>query len=99
LRTSKVKRYSSHGNAMEEEDILGIHSCAKFGYNGTLPYLVAGNAPYASVSFESFENTYVQGGITYLENDLRLESAYGSEHTMRAHTGAQSFQLATGPQT
>ncbi len=52
---SKVTRYSPYGYPVEEQDVLGIKSAAKFGYNNTLPVLVAQNAAYNETQFTDFE--------------------------------------------
>lgn len=56
IQGSKVNIYSPHGVPLEEENILGIKSCARYGYEDHVPLLVAGNAGYNSVLFESFED-------------------------------------------
>ncbi len=53
---SKVNKYSPHGIPLEEEDALNINSTAHFGYNKTLPTLVAQNASYKEVAFNDYEN-------------------------------------------
>src|SRR5204863_414487 len=60
LKLNTITQYSPNGNALEEENILGISSTAKFGYHETQPYLIAKNASNKMVYFESFENTYLQ---------------------------------------
>lgn len=94
LGLNTTTRYSPNGNALEEENILGIKSCAKFGYQKLLPYLVAQNSAYAHTAFESFENEYPQGGTTYLEDGLILNSTDGVIATNIGHSGAQSLKLS-----
>lgn len=91
LELNKVTQYSPNGNALEEVNILGIKSAAKFGYHKTLPYLIAQNADYKSVMFESFENTY-NGGNT-LEDGIQLNALDGSIDNTVSHSGEQSFKL------
>lgn len=91
LELNKVTKYSPNGNALEEVNILGIKSAAKFGYYKTLPYLIAQNADYKSVMFESFENTY-NGGNT-LEDGIQLNALDGSIDNTVSHSGEQSFKL------
>lgn len=88
LRVSHVTRYSPNGNALEEENILGIRSTAKYGYDKTLPYLVANNAGYEKALFEGFEKTYNTG--QYLEDGLALES--GVTLVSDAHSGETGAQ-------
>ena len=56
LRTNRVDYYTPNGNAVEESNILNIKSAAKFGYNESVPVMVAKNAPYTSIQFISFED-------------------------------------------
>lgn len=100
LQTSKVTRYSRHGNAEEEKDIMGIYSSAKFGYDRTLPYVIAKNAPYNSVYFESFEKSYSSrcapnsNTINVLvEDEVLLDSDAGYLLTSWGHSGKGSLKL------
>ncbi|MEO6039486.1 MAG: hypothetical protein ABIQ93_13820, partial [Saprospiraceae bacterium] len=52
---SQIVSYSPHGYPMEEVDALGVRSIVKFGYNNTLPVLVAQNADYNSAFFYDYE--------------------------------------------
>jgi hypothetical protein len=72
VRTDSVTAYSPDGNVLEERDALWHPSCAKFGYDHTLPYLVAKNSIGGSVLFDSFEKDYVRNGTTYLEDGVAL---------------------------
>jgi hypothetical protein len=65
---SKVNKYAPYGYPLEEEDVLAIKSSAKFGYDNTLPVLVAQNAAYAETIFSDFEY-----GST---NNLNLKTAH-----------------------
>jgi len=56
LNPTRVIRYSHNGEPVEEVDILGIPSTAHFGYEEQVPILIAKNASYNSVLFESFED-------------------------------------------
>lgn len=90
IRTSLITQYSPNGEAIEEKDALHIYSSAKFGYYGMLPYLVAQNATYSTVQFESFENVYsgkVEEGLT-LSNSGLIDNAV-------AHSGRSSYRLKT----
>jgi hypothetical protein len=91
VKLSTVTKYSPDGNAMEEKDILGIYSAAKFGYDHTQPYLVAKNADYQSVMFDGFERAYSANSA--LEDGW----APGGISTLRvsttAHSGKYSWKL------
>lgn len=90
LKLNTVTQYSPDGNALEEQDILGIFSAAKFGYNGTQPYLVAKNADYQAVQFEGFENLY---GGTKFEDGWTPVNAFTRDVTV-SHSGIASLKLA-----
>lgn len=90
LELNTVNTYSPNGNALEEENILGIKSAAKFGYHKTLPYLIAQNAEYNSIMFESFENDY----SGFLEDGIDWNSLDGSIDNNTSHSGNSSFKLA-----
>lgn len=96
LRTNLINKYSPHGDPLEESNILGIKSCAKYGYNKTLPYLTAQNAEYNSVYFESFENTYtlaVTCGNTNSGNIVEDECNVTST-VNTAHSGYRACRLS-----
>ncbi len=57
LPLNTVNHYLPNGEPAEEQDILGVYSTAKFGHQQTVPILVAQNAPYETVLFESFEES------------------------------------------
>jgi len=90
LKLNSVTQYSPNGNDLEEQDILGIFSTAKFGYDKTVPYLVAKNAEYQAVQFESFEKTYKDS--TELEDGLEPGSMT-RRTTDFAHSGNASWTL------
>lgn len=77
---SKITKYSPYGYPVEEEDVLGIKSSAKFGYENTLPVLVAHNAARDEVKFTDFE--YGFGSNTHIS-------------TATAHSGYASYDLTT----
>lgn len=52
---SKATKYSPNGYPLEEEDVLGIKSSARFGYNDQLPVVVAKNAGFNEIKFTDFE--------------------------------------------
>ena len=56
LKTNTVTMYSPNGEALEEQNILGVKSTAKFSYGENVPVLVAQNAAYRSVLFEGFDD-------------------------------------------
>ncbi|MEO6302812.1 MAG: hypothetical protein ABIP51_06545, partial [Bacteroidia bacterium] len=52
---SKITKYCPFGYPIEEEDVLGIKSAAKFGYNDVLPVSVSQNAAFNEIKFTDFE--------------------------------------------
>ncbi|MBL0035816.1 MAG: hypothetical protein IPP26_08620 [Flavobacteriales bacterium] len=94
IETNHVVAYSPDGQALEEENALGIRSCSKFGYDRQLPYLVAQNSASPLVLFESFEKQYTSG--TYLEDRVQFSwNSYGTINTAAAHAGKKSFSSST----
>lgn len=77
---SEIVSYSPQGYPLEEKDVLDINSTARFGYNKTLPTLVAQNAAYSEVKFTDFEFGMDPATITAI-------------NTNYAHSGSRSFDL------
>lgn len=95
LKATTITKYDPNGNALEEQNILGIKSTVKFGYHQYLPYLTASNSPYGSVAFESFENTYSTAlGTVVEENTLVLAGTNVVDE--ESHTGYASLKFASG---
>ncbi|SKC59340.1 immunoglobulin domain-containing protein [Ohtaekwangia koreensis] len=89
LKVNEITKYSPNGEAVEEKNALDILSTAKFGYSGALPYLIAQNASYGSVLFESFENLY--SGTNAFEDGIGLN---GNSLVMTtSHSGRNSLLL------
>ncbi len=62
LKLNEVTKYSPHGNALEEKNILGIYSAAKYDYsfgnsNNLLPVMITSNGAYTSIAFDSYETS------------------------------------------
>jgi hypothetical protein len=94
LRTSTVTNYSPNGEALEEQDALGIYSSAKFGYNNMVPYLVAANAANSRVQFESFEKVYGIAIPYKLEDGVTVNNPTVTVVSSTAHAGKNSYMLA-----
>lgn len=56
LTLNTVTRYSPNGNSVEEKNILGIHSAARFSHNDMLPAIIGENTKYGNIFFRSFED-------------------------------------------
>jgi hypothetical protein len=62
LKLNQVTKYSPHGSALEEKNILGIYSSVKYDYSfgnskNLLPVMMTSNGEYRSIAFESFETS------------------------------------------
>ncbi len=92
-RLNKTEQFSPFGQVIEEQNLLDIYSCAKYGYNENVPYLVAQNSDYQSVQFESFEMVYTPPGLPDYWEDGLLNMLPGSYATGIAHSGQHSWQV------
>lgn len=93
LNTTTITKYSPNGNALQEENILGIQSVAKFGYHDALPYLIGSNCNYETTQFESFENVYSVSGKSYFENGVQY---FGNKNIIDesvSHSGSNSLEI------
>jgi hypothetical protein len=96
IKASEVSMYSPNGAALEETDVLSIYSNAKFGYNHTVPYLVAQNADYGTVQFESFENLYAGDGGShwaYYEDGVEAWQSDGYITDTLPHSGKYCYRM------
>jgi hypothetical protein len=86
--------FTPDGHLLEAENVLGIKSAEKFGYNNNLVYLAANNASFASVLFESFEKNYsiFKCGELYCFEEIGFTDA--AELTNEyAHSGDYSLEI------
>ena len=99
VASNTVTLYSKNGQELENVDVLGQYSAAKFSFSGTLPASVASNAMYREIynsSFEDINSTYANRSQKAKQaeflpvdgSDLRLAMVSG-----RAHTGIWSAKL------
>jgi hypothetical protein len=85
ILANTVEKYNSNGDAIQERNALGIYSTAKYGYSEAVPYLIAQNAEYNSVMFESFEIQYSKTPTLQFEDGLTMT---GITHvTTKGHGG------------
>jgi len=56
IRSDSTSRYSPNGDAVESKDPLSVYSAVRLSHQHMLPKLVAKNAHYDDVEFESFED-------------------------------------------
>jgi hypothetical protein len=82
---------------LEEQNILGTKTIAKYSNDFALPYVVANNTAYDNVMFEGFEN-YSLGcntATTYcFEDGYSLETSNGEISSDYSHSGNNSWKLA-----
>jgi hypothetical protein len=93
ITASTVQAYEPDGLPVQEANALNITSTAKFGYNKALAYLVAQNAGYGAVYFESFEKSYSKNGNLYLEENFKFNSTEVNLESTYSHSGSNSVQL------
>ncbi len=93
-KTSSITKYSPHGFAIQEENINGIPSSAKYGYNGMLPYMSTQNGTDSATRFESFENMYPIGyAYPSALNYEYFAGNFTTNYTQNeGHTGRKSFK-------
>jgi len=92
LRTSTITHFSPNGDQIENKNILAIHSTVKYGYNHTVPILVAQNAEKKTVAFESFEKSYPTDNGNVLENNIPINSTAVLTGEVK-HTGDSALKL------
>lgn len=95
LHTDSVTMTSPFGEVIEQRDVLGVYSTAKFAYSNTMPKLVAHNARHESVDFESFEEWPFSSPPTAAHSGKRsyaLSSQAGGESSDPIFTGLKITQ-------
>jgi hypothetical protein len=92
LEITHVDKYSPDGDIVQERNALNVPGAAKFGYSGSVPYLLAQNAEYESVYYEGFEKVYGSSG-TLLEEGVSITG--GSRAQGGAHAGLFSLSLTS----
>jgi hypothetical protein len=68
--TNNNKLYSPYGYLLESEDAILTPNTQKYCFNHTLPALIAKNATYGEVGFESFEEYYSSSNIYSTLNSI-----------------------------
>ena len=92
VRSATTTRYSPHGIALEQNDAMEIRSTSHYRYQQSLPVLVAQNANYFQVAFESMEAEALEGGFNMTsESGHNFFGAVISNE--EAHSGKQSLRL------
>ncbi|MFZ1515362.1 MAG: hypothetical protein WAT21_08190 [Saprospiraceae bacterium] len=89
IKVNQTNHYSPHGQAIEEQDIRGIKSSARYAYNENLPVVLIKNAGYSESSFESFEIDY---GSQQVEDLHVIPTSEGLIDNV-GHAGQKSLKL------
>lgn len=96
IKATKINHYDPYGYEIEEQDALGNHSAALYGYGKTVPTAVGANLEYKELAFDGFEdytsNLYVLPGHGRM--NLTTNSGVPTISTVEAHTGKASLQVA-----
>ena len=75
LHLNEITKYNENGQAIEERNILNVYSATKFGYNLTVPILVAKNAREDQVYFEDYE---LSGNDAKAHSGVRAQRLFGT---------------------
>ncbi len=89
LTTATVTQYAPSGEAVEQKDILGIHSSSRLAHGTTVPLLVASNAEYDHVDFTSFEEETVDEQAT---SGPTFETAHSGSISWKLKPNTNAFQ-------
>lgn len=92
VKTSTVTSYDFNGQADEDENILGVKSAAIYGYNATLPIMVAQNASHPLFGFNGFEQ--VKDGKVEIRA-INGGTGYATVNSDKVHTGSYSAMLGS----
>lgn len=84
-----ITRFDQDGNEVENKDILGNYSAARFGYTNTLNTCLAANARYDEIYYESFDDP---------SETITLSGGTGTNNTAGniAHTGERCVRVDNG---
>lgn len=91
VTANTITMYSPHGFELENQDAIGNHSSAVFGYKSTLPVSVASNAKYNEVAFDGFED-YDSECNDHFNFKLYQENVTNKE----SHSGRKSIKVRPG---
>lgn len=93
LLETETAEYDGNGRPIADHNILDVYSTSKYGYNSTLPTLVAQNAEDHTVEFRSFEN--LNPLTSALDDGLPFDYVNGTRSVVHSHTGKHSVELHT----
>lgn len=93
LALTTVDSYSPNGEPLQETNILGIPSAARFAHRNTVPSVVAKNAEYKALFFESFEDGAGNTSLAHTGASARTLST-SSWYTVGSLTGSSRLSAS-----
>lgn len=93
LSPARATRYSQNGESVEEIDIYGIPSAARFGYGQQLPVLVVKNGTYGPSFFQSFETDVADESPTGGTVDDEVAHAGHMSYKVPQNAWSDPFEL------
>lgn len=97
VAASTMTLYDQYGQELENRDALNRYSAAAFSFRGTTASLVASNAMYREVFYESFEDKVLRN-ITPNPNDCSVkpfsfDTYLANANQNESHSGLYALQL------
>ncbi len=87
--TDTITKYSPNSSPIEEQNIIGVKSVAKYLQNYSIPYLMGSNTDYETVMYDSYETI----------DDTHAEDNYtrsgGTRTSGISHSGNYSYQITS----
>ncbi len=86
---NQITKYCSNGYPVEQKNISAVYSSAKYGFNSTMPVLVASDASYKSTLYEHFEmnkNNAYESGIAYSGSNAVTNTSHSGKSCYRIPT-------------
>ncbi|MGZ4063560.1 MAG: hypothetical protein ACXVP0_11370, partial [Bacteroidia bacterium] len=93
---SEITKYGPLGAELENKDALGRYSAAVYGYNNSLPILVASNAQYTQVGYDGFEDYGYKNSSDCRKDHFNFYEYSALRVTTEAHTGTYSMRVKNG---
>jgi hypothetical protein len=94
---SQVTKYNPfNGAEVENKDALGRYSSAVYGYNETLPIIVASNAKYNEVGFDGFEDYGLKYTSDCRKSHFNFYEYQNDVTDDESHTGVYSMSVTPG---
>ncbi|RTY91783.1 hypothetical protein [Flavobacterium sp. GT3R68] len=87
---STITKYNPYGAEVENEDALGRHSSAQYGYQYKLPMAVASNSRYEQIGYEGFEEKKSGLSGKHFGFDIDNPANISANHS---HTGKNSIKV------